>query len=126
MKNLFCVYLLACSFVGMNFFVQATKGQQSSFCSKCGTSIRADFVSIYKPNGQIDRLVCKKCSRMMKAKNDTTSSSPSASLFSLGSDNVFDSPLSPISPLSPTSSLSMSSLAECFSPFFVNYKSKKF
>jgi|GEM_PF-6061245 len=123
MKKFFLIYLF-CNFGGIDFSVQAVGHSFKTLCAECRAPLGDDFISLYKPDGKIDRLICKKCSRMMKAKKETISaSSPSPSAFSLGSDTVFDSPLSSISPLSPTSSISMSSLVECFSPFFVKHKS---
>ncbi len=98
MKKLFLLYLMGSGFIITSSLVMADERDRASFCNECGTPIRVDLISIYKPNGEFDRLLCKKCLKRMKGKKNAPSSSPSPSPFALGSDSVFDSPISTPSP----------------------------
>lgn len=83
----------------------AEEQERRSFCDECGSVISLDFLSLYKPRKEGSRLLCKKCSKKGKGRKDGASSSPSPSPspFALGSDSVFDSPLSSasMSPITP-------------------------
>ena len=93
MKKLFLLYLMSCSFGATSSLLVADGAQHASFCDSCGAPIRVDFISIYKSNGEGERLLCKKCLKRMRGRKGGSSSpsSSSSSLF-IGSDNVFDSP----------------------------------
>ena len=132
MKNFLLLYLISSGLIMTSHRVMADERERTSFCDECGTLVRVDLISIYKPNGEFDRLLCKKCLKRMKGRKDGTASSPVFfSPFSLGFDSVFDSPLctpspsssveapiSPITPLSPEVSLPRS--ASVPATFFID------
>lgn len=85
MKNLFLLCFMGIGFNSTVCTLIPSQQERLSFCDACGIPINVDFISIYKPNGEVDRLFCKNCLKLrMKGKKDTVSSSASPSSFSLG------------------------------------------
>jgi hypothetical protein len=92
MKKILFVGLMGLTVVLSSFSVRTAEQERSTFCDECGTPLFIDSLSLSKLQKEGKRLLCKKCSKKTKGKKDRVSSSPtSSSVFSLGSDSVFDS-----------------------------------
>ncbi len=106
MKKILLLCVMSSGFGLIDFVARANDvREQVTFCAECGAPVRG-FTLLDKLNGEY-RLFCKKCLKIRGKSSQFSSLSLSPSSFSVGSDNVFDSPLvspslSPITPPSPS------------------------